>query len=92
MTKVDLEPTRRRFTFHGPIRIWDLSERRLNLGGRNLWLAPDVPTSNLELGAEVVAKGYEAEADERWVVDLITITSVEPSRQRPRLVRGSRSR
>jgi hypothetical protein len=93
MTKVGLEPTRHRFTLHGPIRIWDLAERRLSLGGRELWLAPDVPTSNLDLGTEIVAKGYEAEAGERWVVDLITVTSVVESwRRRPSSLRGSRPR
>jgi hypothetical protein len=61
--------TRHRFTFHGPIRIWDLAERRMSLGGRDLWLAPEIQTSNLALGTEIVAKGYEAEAGERWVVD-----------------------
>ena len=92
MTNVDLESTRHRFTLHGPVRIWDFAERRLSLGGRDLWLAPDVPTNDLELGTEIVAKGYEAEAGERWVVDLITITSVAPSRQRPRSLRGARPR
>jgi hypothetical protein len=92
MTHVDLEPTRHRFTLHGPVRIWDLAERRLSLGGRDLWLAPDVPTSDLELGTEIVAKGYEAAAGERWVVDVITIARVDPSRQRPRPLRGSRPR
>jgi hypothetical protein len=90
MTNVDPEATRRRFTLHGPIRIWDLAERRLSLGERDLWLAPDVPTGDLELGTEVVAKGYEEER--RWIVDLITITSVVASRRRPILARGSRPR
>jgi hypothetical protein len=84
--------TRHRFTFHGPIRIWDLAERRMSLGGRDLWLAPEIQTSNLDLGTEIVAKGYEAEAGERWVVDLVTITSVDASQQRPRSLRGSRPR
>jgi hypothetical protein len=92
MTNVDLEPTPHRFTLHGPVRIWDLAERRLSLGARDLWLAPDVPTGNLELGMEIVAKGYEAEAGARWVVDLITIISVPASSRRPISLRGSRPR
>lgn len=90
MMNVDSEPTRHRFTLHGPIRIWDLAERRLSLGERDLWLAPDVPTSDLELGTEVVARGYEEER--RWIVDLITITSAVASRRRPISVRSSRPR
>jgi hypothetical protein len=74
--------TPHRFTLHGPIRIWDLAERRLNLGGRYLWLAPEVPTSDLELGTEIVAKGYEEEHGERWIVDVITITTVVDSWRR----------
>jgi hypothetical protein len=92
MTHADLGATRHRFTLHGPVRIWDLAERRLSLGGRDLWLAPDVPTSDLELGTEIVAKGYEAAAGARWIVDLITLATIDPSRQRPRLRRGSRPR
>ena len=80
---------RPRFTFHGPIRIWDLAERRFSLGGRELWLAPNVPTGDLDLGTEVVASGYTATPEERWVVDLITVTSVVDRRpillRRPRL-------
>lgn len=76
MTNVDPESSRLRFTLHGPVRIWDLAERRLNLGGRDLWLGPSVTTSDLELGTEVIARGYEATPGERWVVDRITITSV----------------
>jgi hypothetical protein len=92
MAKVDPELTRHRFTLHGPIRIWDLEERRLSLGERELWLAPDVPTSNLELGTEVVAKGYEDEQGQRWIVDTLTITrAVESWRRRPS-VRGPRPR
>lgn len=90
MTHVDPESTRRRFTIHGPVRIWDLAERRLSLGQRDLWLAPDVPTGDLELGTEVVVKGYEDE--QRWIVDLITITRLSASRRRPIAVRGSRPR
>ena len=90
MANVDPELTRQRFTLHGPIRILDLAERRLSLGERNLWLAPDVPTSDLELGTEVVAKGYKEEL--RWIVDLITITSVAASRHRPISLRSSRPR
>ena len=82
-TAPDSASTPRRFTLHGPIRIWDLTERRLSLGGRNLWVAPDVETSNLALGTEIVAKGYEEEHGERWVVDLITITSTMETRHRP---------
>ena len=90
MTNVDPELTQPRFTLHGPIRILDLVERRLSLGERNLWLAPDVPTSDLELGTEVVAKGYKEEL--RWIVDLITITSVAAARHRPISLRSSRPR
>ena len=90
MTNVDPELTRHRFTLHGPIRILDLAERRLSLGERDLWLAPDVPTSDLELGTEVVAKGYKDEL--RWIVDLITITSAVASRRQPMSLRGSRPR
>jgi hypothetical protein len=90
MTNVDPELTQHRFTLHGPVRILDLAERRLSLGERDLWLAPDVPTSELELGTEVVAKGYKDEL--RWIVDLITITSVGASRHRPVSLRGSRPR
>jgi hypothetical protein len=90
MTNVDPELTQPRFTLHGPIRILDLVERRLSLGQRDLWLAPDVPTSDLELGTEVVAKGYKEEP--RWIVDLITITSVVASRHRPISLRDSRPR
>ncbi len=90
MTNVDPELARPRFTLHGPIRILDLPERRLSLGERNLWLAPDVPTGDLEFGAEVVAKGYKEE--DRWIVDLITITSVAASRRRPISLRSSRPR
>jgi hypothetical protein len=90
MTNVDPELTQQRFTLHGPVRILDLAERRLSLGERNLWLAPDVPTSDLELGTEVVAKGYKEEL--RWIVDLITITSVAASRHRPVSLRSSRPR
>ena len=85
-----LDPTRPRFTLHGPVRIWDLTERRLNLGGRDLWLAPEVPTSDLELNTAIVAKGYEAEPGERWIVDVITITSVVAPWRRRSPVRGSR--
>ena len=92
MTNVDPKSSRLRFTLYGPIRIWDLAERRLNLGRRDLWLAPGVPTTDLELGTEIVAKDYQAAAGERWVVDLITITSVDVSRQRPRSLRSTRSR
>ena len=67
MTNVDPELTQHRFTLHGPVRILDLAERRLSLGERNLWLAPDVPTSDLELGTEVVAKGLQGRAsDGSW--------------------------
>jgi len=90
MTNVDPELAQHRFTLHGPIRILDLGERRLSLGERNLWLAPDVPTSDLEFGAEVVAKGYKEEG--RWIVDLIRITSVPASRRRPIALRGARPR
>ena len=90
MTNVDPELTRQRFTLHGPVRILDLAERRLSLGERNLWLAPDVPTSDLELGTEVVAKGYKEERG--WIVDLITITSAVASRRQPISLRGSRPR
>jgi hypothetical protein len=77
-------PPQRRFTFHGPIRIWDLAERRLSLGGRELWLAPEVQTGDLELGTEIVAKGYEGQQDGRWIVDVVTVTGVvEPWRRRP---------
>src|SRR6185503_17522292 len=69
MANVNPELAQQRFTLHGPIRIWDLEERRLSLGERSLWLAPDVSTSNLELGTEVVAKGYEEEHGKRWIVD-----------------------
>ena len=55
----------------------------LSLGGRTLWLAPDVETSNLALGTEIVAKGYEEEHGERWVVDLITITNTTDTQRRP---------
>jgi hypothetical protein len=48
-----------------------------------LWVAPDVETGNLALGSEIVAKGYEEEHGERWVVDLITITSTMDTRRRP---------
>jgi len=65
----------RRFTVHGPVRIWDPTERRLSLGGRELWLSPDVETGNLALGMEVVAKGYEGQPGDRWIVDLLTVTS-----------------
>ena len=84
------QSARLRFTFHGPIRIWDLEERRFSLGGRELWLGPDVPTGDLDLGTEVVARGYEATPAERWVVDVITITSVVD--RRPISLRRSRSR
>lgn len=90
MANVDAESTQRRFTIHGPVRIWDLAERRLSLGQRDLWLAPDVPTGDLELGTEVVVKGYEEE--QRWIVDLLTVTRVVPSRRRPIAARGSRPR
>lgn len=75
MTNVDPEPTRHRFTRHGPVRIWDPEERRLNLGGRDLWLEAHVPTSNLELGRGIVAKGYEGAHGER-IVDTIMISPV----------------
>jgi hypothetical protein len=90
MTNVDPELTRHRFTLHGPIRILDLAERRLSLGERDLWLAPDVPTSDLEFGAKVVAKGYKEEG--RWIVDLITITGAVASRRQPISLRGSQPR
>jgi len=92
-TALDSASTPRRFTLHGPIRIWDLTERRLSLGGRNLWVAPDVETGNLTLGTEIVAKGYEEEHGERWVVDLITITSTTPdTRRRPGMPGRARPR
>jgi hypothetical protein len=92
MANVNPELARQRFTLHGPIRIWDLEERRLSLGERQLWLAPEIPTSNLELGTEVVAKGYQDEHAKRWIVDTLTITrAVEAWRRRP-LPRGPRSR
>jgi hypothetical protein len=83
MTTFDPGPTPRRFTFHGPIRICDLAERRLSLGGRDLWLAPEVQTSNLEVGTEIVAKGYEEEHGERWIVDFLTVTSTVKAWRRP---------
>jgi hypothetical protein len=92
MTTLDPQISRLRFTFHGPIRLWDLAQRRLSLGGRELWLAPALLTSDLELGTEVVAKGYEAEPGEPWIVDHITVTRVDISRRRPRSLRGSRPR
>jgi hypothetical protein len=92
MANVNPELAQHRFTLHGPIRIWDLEERRLSLGERSLWLAPDVSTSNLELGTEVVAKGYEEEHGKRWIVDALTITrAVESWRRRP-LSRAPRPR
>ena len=90
MTKNAEPPSALRFTLHGPIRIWDLAERRLSLGGRDLWLAQNVPTNDLDLGTEVVAKGYEAAPGERWIVDRITITSVVE--RRPISLRRSRPR
>jgi hypothetical protein len=56
--------------------MWDPTERRLSLGGRELWLSPEVETGNLDLGTEVVAKGYEAQPGNRWIVDLLTVTSI----------------
>jgi hypothetical protein len=73
----------RRYTLYGPIRILDLSERRLSLGGRDLFLAPNVQTSHLDVGIEIVAKGYEEEHGDRWIVDTITITSVPDVWRRP---------
>ena len=90
MTNVHTLSSRQRFTLYGPIRIWDFAERRLSLGGRELWLAPNVPTNDLELGTEVVARGDEPAPGERWVVDLITITSVV--KHRPTSLRRSRPR
>jgi len=88
MTKNVEPPSALRFTLHGPVRIWDLAERRLNLGARDLWLAPNVPTGDLDLGTEVVARGVEGAPGERWIVDRITITSVVERRpislRRPR--------
>jgi hypothetical protein len=82
MVALDSASTRR-FTFHGPVRILDLAERRLSLGGRDLWLAPEVETGELEIGTEIVAKGYEGERDDRWIVDVLTVTSVvQPWRRR----------
>src|SRR5262249_11203890 len=65
----------RRFTFHGPVRIWDPTERRLRLGGPDVWLSPEVEMGNLALGTEGVAKGYEGQPGDRWIVDLLTVTS-----------------
>ena len=59
MTIQDSASPPRRFAFHGPIRIWDATERRLSLGGRDLWLAPGLSANELEVGTQIVAKGYE---------------------------------
>jgi hypothetical protein len=81
MTNVDPEPNRPRFTLHGPVLIWDPVERRLNLGGRDLWLEAHVPTNHLDLGRGIVAQGYEGAHGER-IVDSITISTFVDSWRR----------
>lgn len=91
MTIPDSASPPRRFAFHGPIRIWDATERRLSLGGRDLWLAPGISANELEVGTQIVAKGYEGLPGDHWIVDAVTITGiVNPWRPRPSLRRPQR--
>ena len=75
---------------HGPVRLWDPTERRLRLGGRDLWLAADVQTGDLALDTQIIVKGYQEEPSERWIVDLVTVAASGP-RRRP-IMRESRAR
>jgi hypothetical protein len=55
---------------------WDPVDRRLEIGTRHFWVAPDVPVSGVRPGVEVTLRGHVERpmaVAARWLVTEITL-------------------
>jgi hypothetical protein len=62
-----------RFAIAGRITAWDPTDRRVQIGPGDFWVAPGVSVSGVAPGVHVTVLGHVEPPDPRWIITTLML-------------------